>query len=66
MSSLGSGKEGLIVGEVSTERTDKAGFAIVVPCGGAEGAKISGFSMKQADLSGRNPMRGGVSEASKK
>jgi hypothetical protein len=31
-----------------------------------EGAKILGFSMKQADLSGRNPMRGGGSEASEK
>jgi hypothetical protein len=66
VSSPGSGKEGSSVGEVSTERTEKAGFAVLVPCGGAEGAKIPGFSMKQADLSGRNPMRGGVSEASKK
>jgi hypothetical protein len=57
MSSPGSGKEGWIVGEVSTERTEKAGFAVFGSLWRGEGAKILGFSMKQADLSGRNPMR---------
>jgi hypothetical protein len=66
MSSLGSGKEGSIVGDVSTERTEKAGLAVFGSWWRGEGAKIPGFSMKQAELSGRNPMRGGVSEASKK
>jgi hypothetical protein len=66
MSSPGSGKEGWIVGEVSTERTEKAGFAVFGSLWQGEGAKILGFSMKQADLSGRNPLRGGVSEASEK
>jgi hypothetical protein len=64
MSSLGSGKEGLIVGEVSTEHAEKAGFAGFGFLWQGEGAKIPGFSMKQAELSGRNLMRGGVSVAS--
>ena len=66
MSSLGSGKEGSIVGDVSTERTEKAGLAVFGSRWRGEGAEIPGFSIKQAELSGRNPMRGGVSEASKK
>jgi hypothetical protein len=57
MSSLGSGKEGWIVGEVSIELTEKAGLAVFGSWWRGEGAKILGFSMKQADLSDRNPMR---------
>jgi hypothetical protein len=45
MSSPGSGKEGWIVGEVSTERTEKAGFAVFGSLWRGEGAKILGFSM---------------------
>jgi hypothetical protein len=66
MSSLGSGKEGSIVGEVATEPAETAGLAIFGFLRQGEGAKIPGFSMKPAELSGRNPMRGGVSVASDK
>ena len=60
MSSLGSRKETTSVGEVSMEHTEQTGFAVF------------GFSWQanerpgdhQTPLSGRNPMWGGVSEAS--
>ena len=66
MSSLGSGKEGSIVGEAAAEHAEKAGFAILGFLWHGEGAMIPGSSMKPAGLSGRNPMRGGVSVASDK
>jgi hypothetical protein len=44
MSSLRSGEEGSIIGEVSTERTEKAGFAVFGSLWRGEGAKILGFS----------------------
>jgi hypothetical protein len=54
MSSPGSGKEGWIVGEVSTERTEKAGLAgvwFLVAGRGGEDSRIF------HELSARNPMR---------
>jgi hypothetical protein len=47
MSSLGSGKEGWIVGEISTERTEKAGLTVFGSWWRGEGAKIlrSGVSI---------------------
>ena len=43
MSSLGSGKEGSIVGEVATDHAEKAGFAIFGFLWQGEGAKMPGF-----------------------